>query len=48
MTTTASVSPSSGRSTIQPFAGLDPASLTLPPTEPIDITALAWESARPR
>jgi hypothetical protein len=29
-------------------ATIDPASLALPPTEPIDITELAWASAHPR
>lgn len=27
---------------------IDPAALALPPTQPIDITALAWESIQPR
>lgn len=32
-------------STVPP---LDPAALALPPTQPIDITELAWASAYPR
>lgn len=30
------------------YPSVDPAAISLPPTQPIDITELAWESAFPR
>lgn len=42
------MTPTAIRATTQPVPDLDPASISLPPTEPIDITELAWESVRRR